>query len=224
MGSYARHGRGLLAATVFHVQVMHRTDAALPTPDVQLAFANFATTRERGPDGILKVGPHKDEGVLVSTLFLHPTSRGCIRLRSNAPHDPPMIVHELLGAPGDVEGLLAGMEEGRRIMAQPAIASLVGGLFEPEGSCQTREEWEAHVRENATYGAHPVGTCRMGIDDRSVVDPQLRVQGLEGLRVVDASIMPTLTTGNTNAPSMMIGEMASDLILHRAELSEEGRS
>ena len=215
--SYARHGRGLLAATVFHVQVMHRTDPALPTPDVQLAFANFATTRERGPDGILKVAPHADEGVLVSTLFLHPESRGRVRIASASPTDPPVIEHQLLGSPGDVTGLLAGMEEGRRIMAEPAISGLVGEMFEPEGSCRTRAEWEAHVRENATYGAHPVGTCRMGTDDRSVVDPRLRVHGLERLRVVDASIMPTLTSGNTNAPSMMIGEMASDFILGRTE-------
>ena len=210
---YARTGRGLLAATVFHVQVMHHTGSSPGCPDVQLAFANFATIRERGEDGILKVEPSREQGFLVSTLFLHPRSRGRIRLRSASPTDRPVIEHELVGDRADMSDLLAGMAEGRRIMAQPAMTGLIGAMFPPERDCDAPAAWEALVRENATYGAHPVGTCRMGDDGLAVVDPQLRVRGVRALRVVDASVMPTLTTGNTNAPSMMIGEKAADLIL-----------
>ncbi len=210
---YARSGTGLLAATVFHIQVMHHTSSSPEVPDAQIAFANFATIRERGDDGILKVEPSREQGFLVSTLFLHPRSRGRIRLRSASPADRPVIEHQLVGDAADLADLLEGMEEGRRIMTQPAMTGLIGGMFPPERECRSPTDWEALVRENVTYGAHPVGTCRMGSDELAVVDPELRVRGIRGLRVVDASIMPTLTTGNTNAPSMMIGEKAADLIL-----------
>jgi len=216
VASYVREGRGLLAATVFHVQVMHRTDSSLDAPDIQLAFANFATVRERGDDGILKVQPHEDEGVLVSALMLHPRSRGRVRLRSSSPEDPPVIEHSLLGDVGDLRALMAGMAEGRRIMTHAPIADMVGDPFEPERSCHDDERWVEHLRDNATYGAHPVGTCRIGEPGTGVVDAELRVHGVDQLRVVDASIMPTLPSGNTNAPSMMIGEVAADLILAAA--------
>jgi choline dehydrogenase len=214
--AYARDGRGLLAATVFHVQVMHRTDPSLEAPDIQLAFANFATTRERGDDGILKVQPHEDEGVLVSTLMLHPRSRGRVRLRSAFPEDPPVIEHALLGDAGDLHALMAGMAEGRRIMRHAPIADMVGECFEPERSCHDDQQWIEHLRDNATYGAHPVGTCRIGPPGDGVVDAELRVHGVDHLRVVDASVMPTLPSGNTNAPAMMIGELAADVILAAA--------
>jgi choline dehydrogenase len=210
--SYARHGTGILAATVFHVQVMHRTDPALPTPDVQLAFASFATVREVGPDGVLKVKPSADLGFLVSTLFLHPRARGRVRLRSAMPDDPPMIEHELLGDPADVADVLSGMAEGRRIMSGSPIAELTDGLFEPEAGCRSAADWEVFLRQSVTYGAHPVGTCRMGTDETAVVDPELRLHGLRDVRVVDASIMPTVTSGNTNAAAMMIGEKAAALL------------
>ena len=113
----------------------------------------------------------------------------------------------------DLSALTAGMAEARRIMDQPAMAGLTNGLFEPESSCQTDADWADNVRNHATYGAHPIGTCRMGQDDDAVVDPDLRVRGMEGLRVIDASVMPTTTTGNTNAPSMMIGERGAALLL-----------
>jgi choline dehydrogenase len=86
-------------------------------------------------------------------------------------------------------------------------------MFEPERSCATDADWEAFVRDTVTYGAHPVGTCRMGVDDDAVVDPALRVRGVRNLRVIDASIMPTVTTGNTNAPTMMLAEKGADLVL-----------
>jgi choline dehydrogenase len=215
IGDYIRTGRGPFAATVFHVQVMHRTDPALDRPNIQILLANYATSRERGTDGILKIKPARQSGLMACALLVHPRARGRIRLRSTAPLDPPVIQHPLLGDPDDVADLLAGMDEARRIMAQPAAKEITGELFDPEGRCNSRAEWEAELRENVTYAYHHVGTCRMGTGDDAVVDPQLRVRGVDGLRVVDASVMPTIPTGNTNAVCMMIAEKAADLILNR---------
>jgi choline dehydrogenase len=97
-------------------------------------------------------------------------------------------------------------------MSQPAMAEITGDQLAPERECRTEADWEQYVRDHVTPSYHPVGTCRMGVDDLAVVDPELRVHGVRNLRVVDASIMPTITNGNTNAPSMMIGERAAELI------------
>ncbi|MGI8662540.1 MAG: GMC family oxidoreductase [Acidimicrobiales bacterium] len=213
VGEYVRHGTGNLAATVFHVQVMHRTRPELAAPDVQIAFANFATVRETDAAGALKVKPAREDGFLVSTLFLHPRIRGRIALRSADPTDRPVIDHQLIGDTHDLRDVTDGMGEARRIMDQPSMAGLIDGLFEPERACRGDADWEDFVRRNVTYGAHPVGTCRMGVDDTAVVDPELRVHGATGLRVIDASVMPTVTSGNTNAPTMMLAERAADLVL-----------
>jgi choline dehydrogenase len=213
VGEYIRHGTGNLAATVFHEQVMHRTNDDLAAPDVQLAFASFATVRETDASGALKVKPARTDGFLVSTLFLHPRIRGRVTVRSADPTDRPVIEHQLIGDRRDLDGVLAGMGEARRIMDQPAMRPLVGGMFEPESACTSEADWEDFVRQAVTYGAHPVGTCRMGSDDEAVVGPDLRLHGAANLRVIDASIMPTVTSGNTNAPTMMIAEKGADLIL-----------
>jgi choline dehydrogenase len=210
---YARHRTGGLAATVFHTQVMHRTEHAGPAPDAQIAFANFATTREIDANGAMKVKPSKNAGFLVATLFLHPRQRGQILLRSADPDARPVIRHELLGNRDDVRDLMTAMAEARRIMAEQPIASMVEGMFDPESTCHDDASWEAFTREYVTYGAHPIGTCRMGDDENAVVDPTLRVRGVEGLRVIDASVMPSLPSGNTNAPTMMIAERGAAFAL-----------
>jgi choline dehydrogenase len=213
---YARHRTGGLAATVFHIQVMHRTEHAGQAPDTQIAFANFATIREIDANGAMKVKPSKENGFLVATLFLHPRQRGRIELPSADPDARPVIRHELLGNRDDLRDLLAGMAEARRIMGHDPMAALVDGMFSPERDCRDDASWERFVRENVTYGAHPVGTCRMGEDDAAVVDPRLRVRGIEGLRVIDASIMPSLPSGNTNGPTMMIAERGAGFVLEDA--------
>jgi choline dehydrogenase len=215
VADYVRAGRGPFAATVFHAQVMHKTDPALTRPNIQILLANYATSRERGADGILKIRPARESGLMACALLVHPRVRGRILLRSTSPLDPPVIRHPLLADPDDVADLLSGMEEARRIMSQPAAKEITGELFDPEGRCVTRADWEAELRENVTYAYHHVGTCRMGTTDDCVVDPDLRVRGAEALRVVDASIMPTIPTGNTNAVTMMIAERAADLMLGR---------
>ncbi|ORA11664.1 GMC family oxidoreductase [Mycobacterium arosiense] len=216
LAEYARQRTGPLAATVFHEQVMHKTRDNLAAPDIQIAFANFATTREIDNNGAMKVKPSREAGFLVSTLFLHPRARGRILLRSNSSTARPVIEHSLLGIPDDVRDIIAGMAEARRIMAHAPINAHVGDMFEPENRCHTDEDWLRFTEQNVTYGAHPVGTCKMGVDEMAVVDPELRVHGVEGLRVIDASVIPTSPTGNTNAPTMMIGERGGDLILGNA--------
>lgn len=214
VADWVRHGDGLLAATAFHVQAMHRTNPDAAAPNIQIAFSSFATMRKdtkRGP----AVAPSRDQGFLVTTLLLHPRSRGRVRLRSSHPDAPPVIEHSLLGDDTDVAELIDGMAEARRIMRQPAMSELTSGMFMPERECRTDTDWERYLRDNATYGAHPVGTCRIGQDSDAVVDEHLNVRGAGGLRVVDASVMPTLPSGNTNAASMMIGERAAEFILQR---------
>ena len=210
---YARRGSGPLAAVVFQVQVILRTRPDLARPDIQLAFASFGIVREQGPDGMMKVEPARQRSVMVTTALLQPRTSGRVRLRSADPAAAPVIGYEMLAEPDDVTDLMAGMAEARRIMAQPAIAPIVGEPFDPERGCRGDDDWRGWVHRQATFGVHYVGTCRMGNDELAVVDPELRVRGVEGLRVVDASVMPTTTSGNTNAPTMMIAERAADLIL-----------
>ncbi|MFD2500259.1 GMC oxidoreductase [Rhizorhabdus histidinilytica] len=135
-----------------------------------------------------------------------PHSRGEIRLRSRAPEDSPVIRPNLLGDERDVETLVRAGKTIERIFATPGLAEHVVGRLSP--TLGSDDEWRDFVRSTAGIGWHASGTCRMGGDADSVLDPRLRVRGVEGLRVVDASVMPTLTSANTNAPTMMIGERA----------------
>jgi choline dehydrogenase len=122
-----------------------------------------------------------------------------------------------LSDPRDVDVLLKGMAQIRNIMRQPAIASLLSNEIEPGAKATSRQALEEYLRSTAGTVWHPAGTCRMGSDNGSVLDPQLRVRGIQGLRVADASVMPVITSGNTNAPTIMIGEKAADLILNDHE-------
>ncbi len=148
---------------------------------------------------------------------LRPESRGTIRLASDNPSDHPKIDPNYLSAPNDLDVMLAGLEITREIGRQPALAALNPREVWPGEQHQDRAALTDMIREWGETIYHPVGTCRMGADDRAVLDPQLRVRGVEGLRVVDASVMPNLVSGNTNAPTIMIAEKASDMILADAK-------
>ena len=213
---YARFGTGMLAMTMVQVQVMTRSDRSLPAPDLQLQFVPLAITRDVDENGMFNVQLAKEEGFLSSSTFLHPRARGEIRLRSSSPADTPVIDYRFFGDPDDVRDSMAGLRAVQEIMAQRAMLEITDGQLEPERECRTDAEWEAYVRNTVTPSYHPVGTCKMGVDDHAVVDPDLRVRGVHGLRVADASIIPSITSGNTNAPSMMIGERAAELILSSA--------
>jgi choline dehydrogenase len=160
--------------------------------------------------------------VSVAPNVCRPKSRGRIRLGKADPGDAPLIEMPLLGDPQDISVLIAGCLRARAIMNQPEMARLVVRESAPGADVTTDEAWEAYLRDAVVPAYHPVGTCRMGGDAASVVDPQLRVRGVRGLRVADASIMPRIVSGNTNAPTIMIGEKAADLIRGRREPMECG--
>ena len=139
-----------------------------------------------------------------------------MRAQSTNPATPPAIHTNFLSSPNDIRTIRDGVKILRKVFSQQEFDALRGDEQTPGPDVTTDDQLDAWIRNTAQTIYHPVGTCKMGIDDLSVVDPQLRVRGVEGLRVADASVMPTLVGGNTNAPSIMIGEKASDLILGKA--------
>lgn len=144
---------------------------------------------------------------------LRPKSRGTLKLRDANPDSHPLIDPNLLDHPDDFDGMVRGVKAVRNIFAQKALSSWCGDEIFPGKNVQTDEEIRDFIRKKADNIYHPVGTCKMGHDDMAVVDDTLKVHGLEGLRVVDSSIMPTLVGGNTTAPTIMIAEKAADMIL-----------
>ncbi len=153
------------------------------------------------------------EGYTIGAAVIRPASRGSLRLRSSDPEDWPLIDPAYLQCEADVEALVASVELCREIGSSAALAEWGSQELYPGPGVRSRDELRDYVRRTVITYHHQVGTCKMGIDEAAVVDPELRVYGVTGLRVADASIMPAVTSGNTNAPTMMIGEKASDLIL-----------
>jgi choline dehydrogenase len=152
-------------------------------------------------------------GLTIAPCTLRPESRGHIRIVSTDPAVHPSILANYLSDPLDQQTALAGLKWGRKIAAQPALAPFIDHETMPGPDLVDDETLLAFARMAGSTVYHPVGTCQMGHGPNAVVDPQLRVRGVEGLRVADASIMPRLVSGNTNAPTIMIGEKAADLIL-----------
>jgi choline dehydrogenase len=176
-----------------------------PTPDIQYHFipaqvVNHARTRLDG------------HGVTLHACCLRPQSRGEIRLGSADPLAPPVMDPRYLGSDYDLKVLIEGIRHGREILAAPALASWLGEERLPGAACQSNAAIEAFIRATAETEYHPVGTCKMGTDAMAVVDDRLRVRGIERLRVIDASIMPTIVSGNTNAPVIMIAEKGADMV------------
>jgi choline dehydrogenase len=149
-------------------------------------------------------------------VHLRPDARGEVRVKSADPLSPPAIRFNFLKTHCDLQALTAGMRLARKIVNQPALSDYVAAKLIPGNDVNTDVEFEAAIRRNGISNLHPVGTCRMGMDEAAVLDPRLRVRGIGHLRVVDASVMPSVPAGNTNAPSIMIGEKASDMILEDA--------
>ncbi|WP_424627825.1 GMC family oxidoreductase [Bradyrhizobium sp. SYSU BS000235] len=188
-----------------------KTRPDLDRPDVQFHVYPFSTDRKDRP--VL----HPYSAFTLTVCQLRPYSRGHVRLKSADPMVPPAISPNYLSDPRDADVLAAGMKIARRVAAAEPLASMIESEKEPGPSLRD-EELLSFLRAKAMSVYHPVGTCRMGNDENAVVDDQLRVHGLVGLRVVDASIMPTLISGNTNAPSIMIGEMGAEFVLRTATL------
>lgn len=202
-----------LAHTLFEAVAFVDSGVATGTdvPDLQMFILPMSYPENQDSPGLHLAAESSSSLTLMPTM-IYPESRGSVRLASTDPFTAPLIDPNYLDAPRDVATLVAGMELVRETLTHKAIEREVGREVLP-GSDRTGADLDEFVRRNASGVYHPVGTCRMGTDERAVVDPALRVRGVEGLRVVDASIMPSIVGGNTNAAAMMIGERAAELII-----------
>ncbi|MEZ5668726.1 MAG: GMC family oxidoreductase N-terminal domain-containing protein [Alphaproteobacteria bacterium] len=206
---YALTRSGPLAGAPAPLGIFARSDPRRGWPDLQYHLVPYSADRIGGT-------PHPFPGVTLSVCQLRPESRGSIHIRSADPADPPAIRANYLAAEEDRRTMLAAVRHARALMAARALAALAPQEVTPGPAATADDAILAAVRATATTIFHPVGTCRMGTDAGAVVDPQLRVHGLDGLRVVDASVMPTVPSANTNAPTMMIAEKAADMIVTEA--------
>ena len=209
---YLATRKGPLAGNVFESVAFLRTDPSLEKPDVQFVFQPAKRLTVKNVP--FPVG----HGYAISPVALYPKSRGTLRLASPDPSAAPLIDPRLLTEPGDIEPLIRALKIARRAFASPAFARFEGTEFAPGPEVETDAQFDAYIRETGYTVHHPVGTCKMGTDAMAVVDPQLRVHGIEGLRVADASVMPKVIGGNTNAPSVMIGERCADFVLGKPAL------
>jgi choline dehydrogenase len=175
------------------------------SPNLQYMFAPFFF-----PD----FGP-LDAGITLVPVVAQPESRGSVRLRSSNPLDPPVIRPNYLSSEEDLQVLVYGMELGHELMGSHLLDSMRGDEVVPRPANTTRQQLESYARSSAVTVWHPSCTCRMGRDEMAVVDSRLRVHGLDGLRVVDSSIMPKIVNANLQATVLMIGEKGSDLILRK---------
>jgi choline dehydrogenase len=196
---------GPLTSNIGEAAGFLKTRPTLPAPDLEMIFAPVYFI-EHG------FGNPPGHGFSIGAILLQPESRGQIALRSPDPLTPPAIQPNYLSTPADVKTLVEGIKLARRIAQASAFASYRGEEVVPGPNVQTDETLAEQIRQHAETLYHPVGTCKMGNDLLAVVDGALRVRGVEGLRVVDASVMPTIPRGHTNAPTIMIAEKAADFI------------
>jgi choline dehydrogenase len=207
--NYILFKRGMVTTPAIHAMASARSRPDAPHPDIRLQMMPFCNDME-------KMGPHAHSGIGVAINNLFPKARGEIRLKSAEPNDKPVIDFRLFEHPEDLAVLREGMKLVDRIFASEPLAKyVVGRNFPPEGE-RTDAEWDELIRAHAGVGFHPVSSCRMGGDQASVVDPKLRVRGVGRLRVIDASVMPSLPSANTNAPTIMIAEKGADMLREAA--------
>ncbi len=209
---YALFQTGPLASNGIAAGAFARSDPRMSRPDLQLNFTawSFAGRDSKG------VYPHAFPGFSTNTVHLRPDARGHVRLKSPDPMVPPAIQFNFLRTAYDLQAVTTGMRMVRKISQQPALVPYVAEELFPTLAVNTDAEFEQAIRKGGQSNLHPVGTCRMGPNDNDAVDPRLRVHGIGALRVVDASVMPTIPAGNTNAPTIMIAEKACDMILEDA--------
>jgi choline dehydrogenase len=205
---------GPLASNVFESVAFLKSDPALAKPDVQFVFQ--PARRLTNPKIPFPIG----HGYAISPVALYPKSRGTLRLASADPLDAPRIDPRLLAEAGDIDPLVHAVRIARRAFAAPSFAKYRGVEVAPGPAVRSDAEIEAYIRANGYTVHHPGGTCRMGAanDPANVVDPDLKVIGIEGLRVADASVFPLVVGGNTNAPAVMVGERGADKILGKPDL------
>lgn len=202
---WRKDGGGMVATPFAEGAGFLKTDPALERPDIQLHFVISIVD-----DHARKL--HLGHGFSCHVCALRPFSRGTVTLASDDPLAAPAIDPQFLADPRDLDTTIKGAKLVRAILQAPAMAPYRDKELFGVRDGMSDAEWESHIRARADTIYHPVGTCKMGLDEMAVVDPRLRVRGMQGLRVVDASVMPTLTGGNTNAPTIMIAEKAADMI------------
>ncbi|MBN9487043.1 MAG: choline dehydrogenase [Alphaproteobacteria bacterium] len=208
---YYTTGRGILTWTAGIVYGFVRTRPGLETPDMQfhMAHASYDSAQKR----LLE----REPGMTVVIGQCRPDSRGSIHIKSATPGVEPSIRPNFLSAQTDRDATVAGMQIARKIVCHPSLSKYIAFENKPGKDVNTYDEWLAFARANGQTTYHVVGTCKMGHDPMAVVDDRLRVHGLAGLRVIDASVMPTVTSGNTNAPTIMIAEKGADMIKQDAK-------
>lgn len=213
VANWRKTGRGMIATPFAEGAAFLKTESHLDRPDVQLHFVISIVD-----DHARKL--HMGHGISCHTCVLRPKSRGSVTLNSADPLAAPRIDPQFLSHPDDLETLIKGTRKTRQIMAAAPMSGFIKKeLFikgEPDDAAL-----EQHIRARSDTIYHPVGTCKMGQDEMAVVDPELKVRGMEGLRIVDASVMPRLIGGNTNAPTIMIAEKAADMIRGKVALAAE---
>ena len=222
MKSNARKLRAGLEYYIFHrgpvstisspAALFARTRPELASPDVKCSISPFSA--ERPQDGL-----HRWSGFTIIAYQLRPESRGQIKLKSANPADPPAVYPNYLTAETDQRTIVAGLKLCRRLLASPRLERFVESEFQPGPAVESDEQLLDYVRRRGGTVYHPTSTCKMGDDPMAVVDPELRVHGIDGLRIADASIMPTVVSGNTNAATIMIGERAADMVRQKLRLA-----
>ena len=198
---------GPLTSTVAEVVAFHRTRGGLPAADIQFHMG-AAYYEDHGAE------TYDGHAMVIAPVLIAPKARGRVWLRSPDPTDKPRILTNTLSEPEDLASLVAGVKLARQIARQPDAAEIVTKELKPGPELTEDADLEADIRRRLMLIYHPVGTCRMSdTADEAVVDSHLQVHGIEHLRVIDASIMPVIPGGNTNAPTMMVAEKGADLIL-----------
>jgi len=205
IGEWRRQRTGRLTTNFAEAGGFFRSQPDEPVPDIQLHFV-IGKLVDHGRKTVF------GHGYSCHVCLLHPQSRGSVTLASPDPLAAPLIDPAFLSAPDDLDRLVRGFQRMRNLLAQPALAALGGHELTASASAQTPDQIAEFIRNHADTIYHPVGSCRMGAGPLDVVDAELRVHGLQGLRVVDASIMPSIVGGNTNAPTVMIAEKAASMI------------
>jgi choline dehydrogenase len=208
VAEYVLARRGPLASNVFESTAFIRSDPGTDRPDIQIAFQPARRNPNTFP---LPLG----HGFALSVVNLYPRSRGEVRLASSDPRVAPRVNPNIFADPRDITPVLRGMHLARQLCDMPPFARYRATEVRPGRSARSDAELLTYLRQAAATAHHPVGSCRMGVDTMAVVDPTLRVRGIDGLRVVDAAVFPGIVGGNTNAPVVMVAEKAADLITGR---------
>ncbi len=203
---------GPLAMGTSPAALFARTRPELASADIKCSCSPFSADRPQ--DGL-----HPWSGFTTIVYQLRPESRGKIELRSANPADAPAVYPNYLATQTDQQTIVDGLKLLRRIMATPQMQRFITSEFQPGPDIESDEQLLDYARRRGGTVYHPTSTCKMGVDPTAVVDPELRVHGLDGLRVADASIMPTVVSGNTNAATIMIGERAADMARQRIRLA-----